>query len=83
MAFSKSVWDQLKNITPKKVISSLDRDGWTRDVTRGATLAYYKKGRRVVIHYHPKKTYGVKLLKGLLDDIGWSEKDLRRLKLIR
>ncbi len=28
-------------------------------------------------------TYGPKLLKGLLADIGWEEKDLRRLKLIK
>ena len=83
MAFSKSVWDQLKNITPKEVISALERDGWVKDVTRGATRAYYKEGQRVVIHYHPKKTYGPGILKGILGDIGWSEKDLSRLKLIK
>jgi len=37
----------------------------------------------VVIHYHPRKTYGPGLLKGLLADIGWDEKDLKRLKLIK
>jgi predicted RNase H-like HicB family nuclease len=38
---------------------------------------------RVTIHYHPKKTYGAKLLKGLLEDIGWSEEDMERLQLIK
>ncbi len=39
--------------------------------------------KRVSIHYHPKKTYGPKLLKKLLRQIGWTEDDLRRLKLIK
>ena len=30
-----------------------------------------------------KKTYGAGLLQGLIDDIGWSQKDLKRLKLIK
>jgi len=38
--------------------------------------------RRVSIHYHAKKNYGAKTLQGLLTDIGWSEDDMRRLKLI-
>ena len=37
----------------------------------------------MVIHYHPRKTYGPKLLKALLADIGWSEADMRRIKLIK
>ena len=39
--------------------------------------------RRVAIHYHPKKTYGASLLQGLLEDIGWNEDDLQRLRLIK
>lgn len=38
--------------------------------------------KRIVIHDHPRKTYGPKLLKALLADIGWSEADMRRVKLI-
>ena len=38
--------------------------------------------RRVSVHYHPKKTYGAKMLKALLNDTGWSEDDMRRLKLL-
>jgi len=44
---------------------------------------YLKGMNRVSIHYHPKKTYGAKMLQGLLGDIGWSESDLRKLKLIK
>ena len=56
-------------------------------LAKGAILVFVKKGNphndRVGIHYHPKKTYGAGLLKGLLSDIGRSIDDLRRLKLIK
>jgi hypothetical protein len=51
-----------------------------------ATISYIKRigdPKRIVIHYHPRKTYGPKLLKSLLADIGWSEADMKRLKLIK
>jgi hypothetical protein len=32
---------------------------------------------------HAGKTYGAKMLQALLEDIGWSMDDLRRVKLIR
>lgn len=86
MAFSPNVWNQLKNLTADDLISALERDGWEKDPSsKGAILGFIKKGspnKRVTIHYHPKKTYGAKLLKGLLSDIGWEEADFRRLKLI-
>ena len=82
--FRKAIWDQLKNTTANELIRALAADGWEEDVTRGATRAFCKgSGKRIVIHYHPRKTYGAKMLKALLEDIGWSEDDLRRLRLIR
>lgn len=87
MAFPPNVWNQLKNLTAEQIITALERDGWTRDPSsKGATLGYIKEGasrQRIVIHYHPRKTYGPGLLKGLLADIGWSLDDLRRLKLVK
>jgi len=87
MAFTPNVWNQLKGITASEIISALERDGWQRDPSsKGAILGFIKKGppnSRITIHYHPKKTYGAKLLTGLLEDIGWSEDDMRRLKLIK
>jgi predicted RNA binding protein YcfA (HicA-like mRNA interferase family) len=85
MAFPSHVWNQLKNLTADDLIRALERDGWARDpASKGAILAYIKGGspnRRVTIHYHPRKTYGPGLLKALLADIGWTEEDLRRLKV--
>lgn len=86
MAFPQHVWNQLKNLTADQLISALKRDGWKPDCSKGAVLGFIKEGpqnKRVTIHYHPKKTYGAKLLTGLIDDIGWSEDDLRDLKLIK
>jgi predicted RNA binding protein YcfA (HicA-like mRNA interferase family) len=87
MAFPKRIWDQLKNLTADDLIGSLRKDGWRPEAARGAILAFIKEtggGRtRVTIHYHPGKTYGPKLLQGLIGDIGWNEADLRRLKLIK
>jgi len=83
MHYSSHIWGQLKNITADKLIKALERDGWIRDESRGAILVYkHSDGRRVTVHYHPQKTYGPKLLKALLSDIGWDEKDFRKLKLI-
>jgi len=87
MAFPPHVWNQLKNLTADEIISALVRDGWEKDpASKGAVFAYIKKGppnSRITIHYHPKKTYGAKLLTALLEDIGWSEEDMNRLKLIK
>ena len=84
MNYPKNVWNQIKNKSPKDLMGALEKDGATLDITRGAVQVYrYPDGRRITIHYHPNKTYGPKFIKGILDDIGWSEDDLRRLKLIK
>lgn len=82
---NRNVWDQLKNKNADELISALKRDGWIRDITHSSKHVYYNndKNRRIVIHYHPKKTFREKLLKGLLEDTGWNEKDFKRLKLIK
>lgn len=84
MTFVRRVWDQLKNKTADEFVAALNRDGWKLDSTKGSIRVYlHPDRRRVAIHYHPRKTYGPKLLQALLDDIGWSEDDLRRLKLVK
>ena len=84
MNFSKGAWNQLKGITAQQLVKALLKDGWEREETVGATQGFrHPEGRRIVIHVHPKKTYGPGLLKGLLADIGWSEKEMQELKLIK
>lgn len=82
-AYAPHVWDQLRNLSSDDLIAALKKDGWDEDGKSGAVFAYKKGANRVTIHYHSGKTYGPKLLKGLLEDIGWSEKDMRKLKLVK
>jgi len=85
MTFPKGVWDQLKGLHVEDLQKALQKDGFELEESQGATLAYYRPsdGRRVVVHYHPKKTFGAKILKGLFDDAGWDIDDFKRLKLIK
>lgn len=85
MSFSKNIWDQLKNTTCPELIKALERDGWEHDITRGAVQVYRnpKTKQRITIHPHPGKVYGRDTLAALLKDIGWSENDLRRVKLVK
>lgn len=84
MRYSGDIWRRLKNLTADDLIAALERDGWVRDECSGAFIPYINPAisNRVIIHYHPQKTYGPKLLKGLLKDIGWAEEDLARIGLI-
>jgi hypothetical protein len=93
MAFAQNVWNQLKNLTKGEFVSALQRDNWTLEqpsASSGSVRLYIKYNalgkpeRRIEIHYHHSSdTLGRNLLKGLLDDVGWTEKDMRRLKLIK
>ena len=88
MAYSKSVRDQLKNITPRQIIQALNRDGWKEEVKKSGARGFSKQqnGRKyyLTIHYHPRKTYNAGFLSNFFEQqAGWTESDLRRLKLIR
>jgi predicted RNA binding protein YcfA (HicA-like mRNA interferase family) len=82
--YPPDIWGQLKNLKCEDLISALERDGWVRDaVCKTEQIYRHRDGRKVSIHYHPGKTYGQGLLKGLLKDTGWIAVDFRRLKLIK
>jgi predicted RNA binding protein YcfA (HicA-like mRNA interferase family) len=85
MSFSPGAWSQIKNTTCPELTKALEADGWIRDTTHGAVQAYRNPTtrQRVTIHFHPGKVYGKDTLKALLNDIGWNENDLQRLKLIK
>ena len=80
----KEAWDRLKNLSCDDIIRLLRQDDWTLAREDGALRAYrHPDGRQVTIHYHPQKNYGPDLMRYLLKDIGWTEQDLKRLKLIK
>ncbi len=84
MKYPKHVWDQIRNITADELINALKKDGWKLEVKKSAIQVFsHPDGKRITIHYHTQKTYKPKLLKALLDDIGWSKEDFKRLKLIK
>ena len=84
MKYSSNTWDQLRGKSATELIRALEKSGWQRDEKTGNIYVYrHPDGRRITIHYHPGKTYRPKLLKGLLEEIAWSEAELRQLKLIK
>jgi predicted RNA binding protein YcfA (HicA-like mRNA interferase family) len=84
MRYPRHIWEQIKNLTADDLVSALERDGWKPDESNGALIPFIDPTtrNRVIIHYHPRKTYGPKLLKALLEDIGWDDHDLARLGLV-
>ncbi len=84
MSYPPHIWDQLKNLTKGDLIKALEKDGWQCDSKKGAEQVFWNPdGRRVSVHYHVKTTFGPNLLKNLLKDIGWTQDDFVRLKLIK
>jgi len=88
MGFNKAIRSQIKNLTAEDLIRALKKDGWERIKKRGAVQHFYNPNResgkrRIAVHYHPKKTYGLGLLESLIEAAGWNENDLKRLKIIK
>ena len=83
MRISRSAFEQLKSITAGKLMRAVEKDGWTRVVRKNNTARYEKDGKDIVIHFHPGKTFGEGLLKDLLERTGWTDEDLKKLKLIK
>jgi len=77
------IWSQLKNITSSELIAALRSDEWDERATGGSAIIFKKGNCKVSIHSHPHKSYGPSQLKDLFRDIGWTEEDLKRLKLIK
>ena len=82
-SYGRHAWNQIRGISVEKLMRALRADGWAEEKRRSGTRPFYKDGARIVIHYHPGKTFGPKILRGILQSIGWSEADLKRLKLIK
>lgn len=84
-SFSQNAWRQLKNKTTDCLIAALLKSGFKLDdEIRTERIYRHSNGKKVSIHYHKgSETYGPKLLKALLEDTGWTEEDMRRLKLIK
>lgn len=88
MKLPKNIWNQLKSLTQKDLYQALKKDGnWEYIDSIGAQQTFRNKnnGDYVSIHLHPTKKcgYGAKLLKDLIKKTGWTEDNMRKLKLIK
>jgi predicted RNA binding protein YcfA (HicA-like mRNA interferase family) len=77
-------YGQLRNLTARELISALIRDGFSFDRGDGSHQIYYHPDhRRVTVSYHGgSSTFRRKTLKSMIDQAGWTEEDLKRVKLI-
>lgn len=64
MAYSRSIWNQLKGLTVEQIAKALRKDNWTQESRAGATIGFIKTSangpairRRIVLHVHPRKTF--------------------------
>ena len=76
---------ELRSITVRELCAALERDGFVLDRQRGSHRVYYnpQDKRRVVVPYHaPGATLPYGTLKGIISDLGWTEEDFKRLKLL-
>lgn len=84
MTYPKDVWRQLKAKDCKDIMRALRAAGYQEDVTSGATRGFINAvGHRLIIRYHSKGGYQRKLLKALLDELGWSVSELAQYGLIK
>jgi predicted RNA binding protein YcfA (HicA-like mRNA interferase family) len=77
--------DQLKNVTARQWIRALEYEGFKVRKSKGSHHVYeHRDGRRVLVVYHKlSDTFGPKTIKRTLQDTGWTEADLKKLKLIK
>jgi predicted RNA binding protein YcfA (HicA-like mRNA interferase family) len=73
-----------RGVTARKLIQALHADGFALARTRGSHHIYkHADGRVAVVAYNRlADTFPIGTLKGMIEDIGWSEADLRRLGLL-
>jgi predicted RNA binding protein YcfA (HicA-like mRNA interferase family) len=74
-----------RNLTARKLIGALQKDGFVLTRSRGSHHIYHHPdGRRVNVSYHKSSdVFPIGTLKQMLEDIGWTEDDLKRLELIK
>ena len=74
-----------RNITARKFVNAMLRDGFRFVRQKGSHQTYWHRdGRTVtVIFHHSGETFRTGTLKGMIQDDGWTEADMRRLKLLK
>jgi len=78
-------YSKLRSLTAKKIVSALIRDEFYLDRESGSHQQYLhpNKGRVTVSFHHPSDIFPPKTLKRIIQEAGWTEKNLKRLKLLK
>jgi len=79
-------YSRLRSLKARDLIGALVRDGFEFDRQRGSHhLYYHPDGRRVTVSFRRwVDTFPPKTLKRIIEgQAGWTEADLRRLRLIK
>ena len=87
----QNIWNQLKSKTSNDLLKAIKKDGnWKFINSEGSRHIFINENnppnKQVVsIHYHKTKKggYGVGMLKDILETIGWTEDQMKALKLIK
>ncbi|MFQ5987381.1 MAG: type II toxin-antitoxin system HicA family toxin [Dehalococcoidia bacterium] len=74
---------ELRNIKTRQIIAALERDGFQKTRQTGSHAIYRRGDRKVMVAIHsPGATIPIGILNRIIADAGWTEEDLRRLKII-
>ena len=76
---------KLRNLTARRLVQALLRDGFVLDRQRGSHRHYvHPDGRRVTVTFHRSgDTFRIGTLKRMIEDQArWTEDDLKRLRLL-
>jgi predicted RNA binding protein YcfA (HicA-like mRNA interferase family) len=79
-------YSRLRNLTARDLVNALRRDGFTLTRQSGSHgIFHHTDSRRASVSYHHSSdTFPVKTLKRMIEEEArWSEKDLKRLKLLK
>ena len=79
-------YSKLRSVTAREMVSALLADGFFLKTQRGSHRRYqHRDGRRVTLPYHSAGGVFVpKTLRSMIEEqAGWSEEDLKRLRLLR
>jgi len=78
-------YSKLRSLTARKIVNALLKDGFFLDRQTGSHHQFLHpvKGRVTISFHHPSDTFPIGTLRGIIQDAEWTEKDLRRLKLLK
>jgi predicted RNA binding protein YcfA (HicA-like mRNA interferase family) len=76
-------YSRLHSLTARKLVNALVKDGFYLDRKSGSHHQFIHpvKGRVTISFHHSRDTFPIGTLKGIIQDAGWTEDDLKNLGL--